>query len=222
MGCMNNIRVVAIKKDGKALLVMVRKGQTSSLSTHFTVWKIAAKDKSGVLDTRQTAEAIKWVKKKGWTPRLVRPGNYAFVVRAEGVTLPGDHELLVKLSQLGREMHRLVYVKSGYRNNREQWELRMKYVRYKLGLGPYANLAARCCLKYDMTVHSWDQCGKQSQSNHSRPPRGHAVDCGLLMSKGYQSIGDVGKARKLMRKFGISLPIPQEPWHVQTGTVWNA
>ncbi len=215
-------RVVAIKKDGKALLVMVRKGQTNKLATAFTVWRIAAGDKSGKLNARQAIEAVKWVKKKGWTPRLVRRGNWCFIARAEGVTLPGDHELLSKLNHVGHKMKRIVYVKSGYRNHREQWELRMKYVRFKLGMGPYANLAARCCLKYDMTVHSWDQCGKQSQSNHSRPPKGHAVDCGLLMATGYMSIGHVNRARKLMRKFGLCLPVPGEAWHVQKGFDWRA
>lgn len=208
--------VVAIKKDSKALLVMRRKGQVSRMHTPFTVWAAAAADASGELDAKQAAAAMKWARRKGWRVRLVKDG-FPFIERQKGgVILPGDRDLLVKLNRVGRKMHRLVIVVSGYRTNYQQWQLRQKFLR---GQG---NLAARCCLKYDREVHSWGACGKQSQSNHSRPPRGHAVDCGLGMKSGYVSIGEVKRARKFMHDYGLCLPVGGEAWHVERGSVWRA
>lgn len=210
-----SFHVVAMRKGNKASLVMVRKGQVTSLGTAFTVWRALAKDPSGLLNAKEAAAAVKWVKKKGWKPRLVRNG-LPFIDPSPGVELPGDRVLLMKLNRVGREMKRLVVVKSGYRSHYQQWELRMKFLR---GEG---NLAARCCLKYDQTIHSWQQCGKQSQSNHSLPPKGRAVDCGLLLGSGYVSIGNVHDARVLMKKNGLCLPVPGEAWHVQAFGGWAA
>lgn len=214
---MSTFHVVAVKSDGKALLVMRRRGQ-SPRGLSFTVWQTMAspKERDGDLDARQAAAAVKWVKGKGWKPRLVKHG-FPFVMKGDdGVVLPGDKELLAKLNRIGRKLRRLIVVKSGYRNNRQQWELRQLFLK---GRG---NLAARCCLKYNMEQHSWEDCGKQSQSNHSYPPKGRAVDCGVLMSYGYVSIGNVDKARQLMREAGLCLPVPNEPWHVQTFGGWAA
>ena len=209
-------RVVAIKKDNKALLVMRRRGQ-SPRGLQFTVWRAAAMKggRDGELDARQAAAAVKWVKAKGWRPRLVK-NQYPFLSPQNGVVLPGDTRLLRALNEIGRSMKRLVVCWSGYRNNYQQWELRQKYLR---GEG---NLAARCCWKYDRQLHSWEACGKQSQSNHSQPPQGRAVDCGLLLRGGAVNIGEVGRARRLMRKWGLCLPVPGEKWHVQTFGGWRA
>lgn len=208
--------VVAVKDDGKAYLVMRRRGQAPR-GLGFTVWRAMAApdDRDGGLDARQAAAAVKWAKGKGMKPRLVKH-EFPFLVRSNGVLFPGDRELLTKLNRVGRDMKRLVILFSGYRTNYQQWELRQKYLR---GQG---NLAARCCLKYDRTLHSWDQCGKQSQSNHSYPPKGRAVDCGLVFPSGSVNIGNVDQARKLMKKYGLCLPVPGEPWHVQTFGGWAA
>lgn len=212
---MGTFRVVGVKKDGKAYLVMLRKGQLSRMFSVFTVWRALAQDESGELTARQAAAAVKWVKKKGWRARLVR-NPYPFIVKADGVTLPGDKALLRKLNRVGREMKRLVLVKSGYRDNYQQWQCYMTYC-------DGGNLAARCCRNFgDKVKHSWAQCGKRSESNHSQPPKGHAVDCGLVMSWGYTSIGNVDNARRLLRRFGACLPVGGEPWHVEIGDTFRA
>lgn len=210
---MSTYHVVSIDGDGKARLVMWRRGQ-SPRGLGFTVWKALANPdhRDGKLDARQAAAAVKWVKKKGNHPRLVRHG-FPFLQKDEGVVFPGDRALLVKLNRIGRDLKRIVFIKSGYRNHYQQWVLRMRYLR---GEG---NLAAPCCLKYGPVQHSWEACGKQSQSNHSYPPKGRAVDCGILLGSGYTSIGNVPAARKLMEKYGLCLPVqnPYEPWHVTVG-----
>lgn len=211
-------RVVAVDSRKKARLVMVRKGQVAKLGTSFTVWEALAADRTGWLNAKQAAQALKWVKAKGWSPYVAKDGEFPFVRKEDnGVTMPGDKHLLRKLNELGRRRKRLVIVVSGYRDDHAQWVLRMRYLR---GQG---NNAARCCLKYDWEQHSWHDCGKQSQSNHSQPPRGHAVDCGLLLPRGYESIGDCGrKVRRIMRDLGLCLPVPGEAWHTEVGSVWRA
>lgn len=214
---MNTFHVVAVKDDNKAHLVMRRRGQ-SPRGLAFTIWRALTDidDRDGALDARQAAAAVKWVKGKGWRPRLVR-NKYPFIMKAEGVVLPGDDALLTKLNRIGRELRRLVVVRSGYRNNYEQWVLRMRYLR---GEG---NLAARCCRSFGERVqHSWAACGKASESNHSYPPKGRAVDCGILLGSGYTSIGNVPAARKLMAKYGLCLPVGGEAWHVEIGDTWRA
>lgn len=134
---MNTFHVVAVKDDNKAHLVMRRRGQ-SPRGLAFTIWRALTDidDRDGALDARQAAAAVKWVKGKGWKPRLVKHG-FPFLMKDEGVVFPGDRALLVKLNRIGRELKRIVFVKSGYRNHYEQWVLRMRYLR---GEG---NLAAR-------------------------------------------------------------------------------
>lgn len=216
---MNQFRVVAVAKNNKARLVMPRKGRVSTRSTPFTVWRSLASDQSGWLDAREAAAAVRWVRGRGWQAKLRRGhgADYPFVEAMPGVVLPGDRPLMRKLNRLGRERKRLVLVRSGFRGDFEQWQLRMLDLR---GLG---NTAARCCVKYWDQVHSWAECGKQSQSNHSRPPAGTAADCGLLLKGGYRSIGLCGsKVRRLMARLGLCLPVPGEAWHCEVGSVWRA
>ncbi|MDQ5820061.1 MAG: hypothetical protein M3540_01295 [Actinomycetota bacterium] len=63
-------------------------------------------------------------------------------------------------------------------------------------------------------------------SNHEvRPPgkEGCAADCQIVYANG--SMADIGndkKARELLKKRGLCLPVPGEAWHVERGTVWKA
>lgn len=67
---------------------------------------------------------------------------------------------------------------------------------------------------------------KPGTSNHEvRPPdqQGHAADCQLVYANGQMvNIGADKKARELLRKRGLCLPVPGEPWHVEEGNVWRA
>lgn len=207
--------VVAVKAGAKAVLVMKRKGRVSTLSTPFTTWRPFASDTSGEMNARDAAAAVKWVKKKGWKPILSRD-PYPFVVRqSKDVHWPKDATLLRKLNGLGRRRKHLVMLVSGYRTDYEQWELRMKF------LAGNGNLAARCCMKYwPDVIHSWDNCGKDSQSNHSKEGNGRgAADCGLITAGGYVSLGNVPGIERDMRDLELCLPVrnPYEPWHAQVG-----
>lgn len=207
--------VVAVKAGAKAVLVMKRKGRVSTLSTPFTTWRPFSSDTSGEMNARDAAAAVKWVKKKGWKPILSRD-PYPFVVRqSKDVHWPKDATLLRKLNGLGRRRKHLVMLVSGYRTDYEQWELRMKF------LAGNGNLAARCCMKYwPDVIHSWDNCGKDSQSNHSKEGNGRgAADCGLITAGGYMSLGNVPGIERDMRDLELCLPVrnPYEPWHAQVG-----
>ena len=116
---MTTFHVVAMREDSVASLVMWRRGQAPR-GLGFTIWRALAKDQSGALDARQAAAAVKWVKGKGWKPRLVKHG-FPFLMKDEGVVFPGDRALLVKLNRIGRELKRIVFIKSGYRNHYQQW-----------------------------------------------------------------------------------------------------
>lgn len=67
-------------------------------------------------------------------------------------------------------------------------------------------------------------------SNHeAHPPAkvGKAADCQLVRENGHANkhmvnIGDDERARLSMRKRGLCLPVPGEPWHVERGTTWKA
>jgi hypothetical protein len=67
---------------------------------------------------------------------------------------------------------------------------------------------------------------KPGTSNHeARPPdhKGHAADCQLVHRNGQMvNIGADKKARELLRKRGLCLPVPGESWHVEEGNVWKA
>lgn len=122
-----------------------------------------------------------------------------------------------KLNEFGRRKRRYVWVGEGKRTDYQQWKYRMAYLR---GDG---NLAARCCLKYwPDRVHSWANCGKQSQSNH-RP--GNAADGGLFMNglgSWTTNFGQVEGLRQIMRELECCLPVPGEDWHAEEGNYWAA
>jgi hypothetical protein len=114
-------------------------------------------------------------------------------------------ELLTRLANVAKDYGQgaRIYVASGKRTRREQEIL---YALYRSGKGP---LAAR-----------------PGTSNHEpRPPdmQGEAADCHLVYRNGVRvNIGSDDRARQLMRKRGLCLPVPGETWHVEIGNRWRA
>lgn len=114
-----------------------------------------------------------------------------------------DRRLLTALANVAQDYSRetgttvRVFVRSGYRSNAEQAVL---YRLYQQGRGPLA--------------------AKPGRSNHNRK---NAADCQLEHTDGRQTnIGADQRARALMRKRGLCLPVPGETWHVEIGTRWSA
>ena len=114
-----------------------------------------------------------------------------------------DRRILTALANLAKDYQRetgkpvRVFVRSGFRSYAEQAVL---YRLYQQGRGPLA--------------------AKPGQSNHNRK---NAADCQLEFPDGRQlNIGDDPRARALLRKRGLCLPVPGETWHVERGNVWRA
>lgn len=127
----------------------------------------------------------------------------------------GSHDLAHAMNKLGKERHRYVNVVSFRRGSHQQWQLRMAY------LAGNGNKAAQCCTRYT-GIHSWRNCGRDSQSNHFD---GNAADVGIYHSGRsgmYTDVGNDHRSRVLMHRLGIGLPVPGEPWHAELTRVWNA
>jgi len=116
-----------------------------------------------------------------------------------------------RLNRVGKALNKKVIIISGLRTPYEQWVVYQDFLRG-------GNLAATCCWR--RYPHSWAQCGKTPTSNHCRSK---AIDCGLYDKHGtYRSIGYYDKARELMKRHGLCLPVPGELWHVEVGSTWRS
>jgi len=86
-----------------------------------------------------------------------------------------------------------------------------------LYLNGRGNLAARCCSKYS-GKHSWNDCGKDSWSNHAS---GKACDTSILHSGrggSYTNVCRDKEARRIWINLGGGAPVRNEPWHLELGT----
>lgn len=157
----------------------------------------------------EVEQAKKWARKRRTrTFRVLRPGEWSHLRLAAGVKWPTDRALLVKLNAVARARRRIVELKSGLRSLADQWRL---WRAFQNGTG---NTAA--------------------YPNANAPHvRGVAADCGVINPDGsYTSIGNDRRARRLLKKHGLCLPVgpssvnPRgEAWHVQTlatGGAWRA
>lgn len=159
--------------------------------------------------------ARRWAKKHGFKVDFTRK-DFPFLIY-DPTTGRVNRDLETRINEVGRNVRRYIWIGEGQRSDYQQWEFRMLYLR---GIG---NLAARCCLKYyPDRIHSWEECGKQSQSNHRWA---NAADAGALMwgkGNGSVDIGQVDGARKSMKEKDLCLPVPGEDWHIEKGNYWAA
>ena len=120
--------------------------------------------------------------------------------------------LIRRLNRVGRHLERKVVVVSGQRNWREQHAAFMDYLSG-------GTLAAPCCSRHYR--HSVNDCLRDCRSRHCV---GAAADV-VLVSKGDSPMTDIGNvpaARRAMRRNGLCLPVPGEPWHVEIGSEWRS
>lgn len=68
----------------------------------------------------------------------------------------------------------------------------------------------------------WDKYGppRAARPGTSRHETGLAADCVTYRTR--QNVGNVKRIRAAMKKHGLCLPVPNEPWHVERGSTWNA
>ena len=156
----------------------------------------------GVAVERESGEMLGMVR-----PRWVR--------LAPGRRWPrGDagRDLVRRLNNTGRQLQSRLLIVSGQRSPWEQWAAYQDYLRG-------GTLAAPCCWRH--WLHDWPQCERQCASNHCH---GRAADVQARASRrlGWESVGLWDDARIQLRRHGLCLPVPGEPWHVEIGGTWRA
>lgn len=198
---MSKFRVVATTRLGRRRLVL----HTGSGYS----WRRG----QAAMTVKQAAGARRWAnRRRARTVDVLRKGQWAFLSKNGNTEWPKNRRLLRKLNRVGRRRRLRVHIVSGQRTPWQAWQLRMNYLHNG------SPLAARCCSRFD-GVHSWADCGKDPWSNHAD---GNAADCGLILRSGrYQSIGLDRRARRLMRRLRLCLPVGHgEVWHVEIGNTW--
>lgn len=75
---------------------------------------------------------------------------------------------------------------------------------------------------YAEQLYLWNKYGppRAARPGTSRHETGLAADC--ITKRTRRNIGSVKRIRVAMKKHGLCLPVPGEPWHVERGTRWNA
>lgn len=108
-----------------------------------------------------------------------------------------DEGLQLRLAKVARDIKHPLLITSGLRTIQEQEAL---YQKYLSGKGALA--------------------AKPGHSNHNH---GQAADV-VSASNNRQNIGSITGARSAMRRHGLCLPVPGEPWHVEIdkGQGWRS
>lgn len=161
-----------------------------------------------LMTTAQGDGVRAWAQRRPWITgvSVQAASERPFLVLKPGAAWPTNTALLRGLNAVGRGRGLRIVVISGLRTPREAWELRQRYLS---GTG---NLAARCCTRYT-GPHTWNDCGKNPQSNHAD---GNAADVNLIMPDGtWLSLAKDRRARRLCTKHGIWFPVTSELWHAE-------
>lgn len=109
--------------------------------------------------------------------------------------LDADVDLLYRIAKVSKEIDVPLYVAEGQRSVADQWKY---WWAYKRGTGPLAAFPGT-------SNHTWGNAADVRRSKDS-----------------WQNIGDIPGARKAMKKYGLSLPVPGETWHTEIGKSWRA
>lgn len=75
---------------------------------------------------------------------------------------------------------------------------------------------------YAEQLYLWNKYGppRAARPGTSRHETGLAADCVTFVTKA--NVGNVKRIRAAMKKHGLCLPVPGEPWHVERGNTWRA
>ena len=75
---------------------------------------------------------------------------------------------------------------------------------------------------YAEQLYLWNKYGspRAARPGTSRHETGLAADCVTKLTR--RNIGNVASIRAAMKKHGLCLPVPNEPWHVELGTTWRS
>ena len=134
--------------------------------------------------------------------KVINPPRRTSVLRP-AAHLTGDFAglergLQLRLARVARELRVKIHVQSGLRTRAEQTALWERY---------------QTCLRLRR-----GGCVVAARPGTSRHESGIAADASI---RGI-NIGDFPGARAAMKRHGLSLPVPGEPWHVEPGSIWRA
>jgi len=75
---------------------------------------------------------------------------------------------------------------------------------------------------YAEQTYLWNKYGppRAARPGTSRHETGLAADVVTRLTR--RNVGSVASVRAAMKKHGVCLPVPGEPWHVELGTTWRA
>jgi hypothetical protein len=75
---------------------------------------------------------------------------------------------------------------------------------------------------YAEQLYLWNKYGppRAAKPGTSRHETGLAADCVTRVTR--RNVGDVSRVRAALKKHGLCLPVPNEPWHVEQGSTFRA
>lgn len=152
---------------------------------------------SGKIDDAKGVK--KWAKEKNYRLRTAN-SLYPFII-LDTDTRQVNEPLAKKINKLGRKMRRYIWMGEGRRTHARQQQLWDEYVARN---------------------YSPPTVARPGTSNHET---GNAADISLFMhgpDHEYTNVGNVSKARGIMRRLGLGLPVSGEPWHTEITTWWRA
>lgn len=166
----------------------------------FTASRVRLK-RGGMFSRAEARQAEAWGKKRGLAV-FVTKAKYPFLV-LDSDTKMVRPELAGRLNELARQTKRYMWIGEGWRTNAQQWVFWNQFV----ARGKRPPLVA-----YPGT------------SNHEG---GRAADASFLLSGrggSYVNLGlyKRGLTVRRMRRLGLGLPVPGEPWHTEITTSWRA
>lgn len=177
---------------GSTLMRKLNAGDTKGAADEFLKWDMAAGRHLPGLHTRRVAERKLFLRGKSFTKRKAVPLPRNWWKRyVYGDTAEVNRSLLVKLARVAKAHKTRIFVRSGGRSRAEQTIL---YAHYKRFGHPLAAPPGR------------------SHHEYVPPAKARAADCQI----GGQTVNlgaRIGKAE--LRKYGIVLPVPGEPWHAE-------
>jgi len=103
-----------------------------------------------------------------------------------------DRDMMIRLAKAARDMNHVLYVNYGKRSYSEQKAL-------------------------------WDKYGppRAARPGTSRHETGLAADV-ISNRYRYLNLGSIRGAREALKKHGLCLPVPNEPWHTEKGSTFRA
>ena len=195
-------RLVATTRTGSVRTVYrTRHGYSLRARKHYSAWMTAG----------EIEAARRWAKHRRHVrdTHIIHPERWTHLRLATGTRWPTDRDLLRRLNAIGNRMHRVILIKSG---------------RRLLGRpGDYPSNPGTQWFFWEAA-----QAGAGNTAAYPNPSAPHvagvAADCGVIDRRGrYTSIGDNRRARRLMHRLGLCLPVGPssinpagEAWHVQT------